>query len=308
MDLSELFVSHKQVDNVDFDESVAPSTSTMWGDLARVRSLLQQMSTPLPEPELPEVVYDKSSIPGVYSWVVASEKEDYDGDSPTNLGWKVKFGTKTEPIDNTSVYNAAVSATNLNRTFNTTSRSGSVIPLPEQPTKQSSTTPAKSTQQTTRKYESLAQKRRSPHYATFRQELDKFIELHPEYSDIKEHLDYLASLESTYKQNASNAAGSGALGWFQFTDGTRKMYSSKSRVDFASDAQEQLLAAAKYYRNLQRDLKRWGGDPNDFANMYGMWWRPQSQKDFMKDPNYDYVTQWGESFRDVRQKAVDLLA
>lgn len=261
MNLSELFVSHKQVENVDFDDSVDPITSPMLTDLARVRTLLK----PTPE-SLPEVEYDTSSIPGVYSWVVASEQDGYGGNSPTNLGWKVKFGTKTESM------------------------------------------PTGSTQQTTKKYESLAKKRQSPYYKTFRQELDKFIESRPEYGDIKEHLDYLASLESTYKQNASNAAGSGALGWFQFTDGTRKQYSNKSRVDFASDAQEQLLAAAKYYRNLQNSLKLWGGDPNDFASMYGMWWRPQSQKDFMKDPNYDYVTQWGESFRDVRQKAIDLLA
>ena len=309
MDLSELFVSHKQVDNVNFDESVAPSNSTMWGDLARVRSLLQQMSTPLPEPELPEVVYDKSSIPGVYSWVVASEKEDYDGDSPTNLGWKVKFGTKTEPIDNTSVSNAAVSATNLNRTFNTTSRSGSVIPLPEQTTTQSSTTPAKSTQQTTRKYESLAKKRRSSHYTTFKQELDKFISQNPEYSDIADQLDYLAALESAYQKEVPNKGGSSALGWFQFLDSTRTgLGNTQSREDFAKDAQSQLKLAASYYRSLQNQVRRWGGDPTDFATMYGAWWNPASAKQFITDPTYDLTTKYGESLSMVRQKAIDLLA
>jgi hypothetical protein len=44
--------------------------------------------------------------------------------------------------------------------------------------------------------------------------LDKFIEENPEYKDIKDSLYRLASLESSYKMDVTNSAGSGALGWF----------------------------------------------------------------------------------------------
>lgn len=254
MNLSELFVSHKQVDNVDFDESVEPITSPMMTNLARVRTLLKPTpaSLPEPEPDLPEVEYDKSSIPGVYSWVVASEQDGYGGNSPTNLGWKVKFGTKTE---------------------------------------------------------SLSKKRQSPYYKTFRQELDKFIESRPEYSDIADQLDYLAALESAYQKEVPNKGGSSALGWFQFLDSTRTgLGNTQSREDFAKDAQSQLELAASYYRSLQNQVRRWGGDPTDFATMYGAWWNPASAKQFITDPTYDLTTKYGESFSMVRQKAIDLLA
>lgn len=145
-------------------------------------------------------------------------------------------------------------------------------------------------------------------YATFRQELDKFIEQNPKYTNIKEQLDFLAALESGYKMDIHNAQGSGALGWFQFLDSTRKPYNQQTRVQFAQDPQAQLLAAAKYYTYLQNNIRARGGDPKDFVTMYGAWWRPSSAYAYLKDDKYDYRTQYNESFSGVRKRAQDLLS
>lgn len=141
----------------------------------------------------------------------------------------------------------------------------------------------------------------------FKQELDKFIEENPEYKNIKDSLYRLAALESSYKMDVTNSAGSGALGWFQFMDGTRKQYNSQTREQFANDPQAQLLAAAQYYTDLQYEIARRGGDPNDFETMYGAWWRPESAYAYLKDPNYDFKTKFGESFQQIRQRARNLV-
>jgi hypothetical protein len=31
--------------------------------------------------------------------------------------------------------------------------------------------------------------------------------------------------------------------------------------------------------------------------MYGAWWRPESAYAYLKDPNYDFKTKFGESFQ-----------
>ena len=144
-------------------------------------------------------------------------------------------------------------------------------------------------------------------YATFRQELDKFIEQNPKYTNIKEHLDFLAALESSYRMGIHNTQGSGALGWFQFMDNTRKPYNQQTRAQFAQDPQAQLLAAAQHYTNLQNNIRARGGDPKDFVTMYGAWWRPSSAYAYLKDNTHDYKTQYNESFIGVRKRAQDLL-
>lgn len=145
-------------------------------------------------------------------------------------------------------------------------------------------------------------------YVNFRYELDKFIELNPKYTNIKEQLDYLAALESGYKMGVHNAQGSGALGWFQFMDGTRKTYNQQTRDQFSKDPQAQLLAAAQYYTHLQNNIKARGGDPKDFVTMYGAWWRPGSAYAYLKDDKYDFKTQYNESLSQVRKRAYDLLS
>lgn len=145
-------------------------------------------------------------------------------------------------------------------------------------------------------------------YQNFKQELDKFIENNPQYASIKDNLDYLAALESEYKLGVENYQGSGALGWFQFMDNTRKAYNKQSREDFSKDAQAQLLAAAQHYTNLQNNIRARGGNHKDFVTMYGAWWRPESAYAYLKDDKYDFKTQYGESLSGIRQRAQNLLS
>lgn len=144
-------------------------------------------------------------------------------------------------------------------------------------------------------------------YERFKQEMDIFLDENPEYESIKDSLYRLAALESSYQLEVTNKAGSGALGWFQFMDGTRKAYNTQTREQFAKDPQAQLLAAARYYTDLQYEIARRGGDPNDFETMYGAWWRPESAYAYLKDPNYDFKTKFGESFQQIRQRARNLV-
>jgi hypothetical protein len=60
----------------------------------------------------------------------------------------------------------------------------------------------------------IAEARKSPGYANFKMELDEFINKNPQYTSIKDGLDYLAALESSYTMNVENKQGSSALGWF----------------------------------------------------------------------------------------------
>lgn len=144
-------------------------------------------------------------------------------------------------------------------------------------------------------------------YKFFMQELEKFIAQNPKYKNIKDSLANLAALESNYKLSIENTQGSGALGWFQFMDNTRAAYNTQTREQFARDPQAQLLTAAKHYTKLQQEIRKRGGDPNDFVTMYGAWWRPASAYQYLKDPNYDITTKYNENFQKIRQRAQNLV-
>lgn len=168
--------------------------------------------------------------------------------------------------------------------------------------------PSKPDQTKTTKSESnlLKRYRNNENYIVFKQELDKFVQDNPQYNSIKNGLDYLAALESGYKMNVENYQGSTALGWFQFMDNTRHAYNKQSREEFAKDPQAQLKAAAQHYTSLQKQIKKWGGDPNDFVTMYSAWWRPESTRQYLKDSNYNYSTEYNESLSKIRKRASDL--
>ena len=235
MQLSELFVSHKQVDPVSF-EGDEPDISL---PLYYNRTRAQKVATP----ELP------------------AETEDTTEDLTT---WKVP------EVDTTPGWSVRTTET-------------SVKPSTK-----------------------LEDYRKSAGYTQFKSELDKFIEKNPNYASIKNSLDYLAALESSYNLGINNSKGSGALGWFQFLDNTRNIYNKQSRAEFAKDPQAQLMAAAKHYTSLQNSVRNKGGDPNDFVTMYGAWWRPQSAYAYIKDSTHDYKTKYGESFSNIRKRAQEL--
>lgn len=153
----------------------------------------------------------------------------------------------------------------------------------------------------------LKQSSSSTDYEFFMQELEKFVENNPKYKDIKNYLANLAALESNYKLNIENKQGSGALGWFQFMDSTRAAYNTQTREQFAHDPQAQLLAAAQHYTKLQKEIRKRGGDPDDFVTMYGAWWRPSSAYQYLQDPNYNITTKYNENFQKIRQRARNLV-
>ena len=235
MQLSELFVSHKQVDPVSFEVDEPDTSLPLYYNRARA----QKVATPEAPKETDEITEDLTT------WKVPEVD-----DTP---GWSVRTAE--------------------------TSAKPSV---------------------------KLADYRKSAGYTQFKSELDKFIEKNPNYASIKDSLDYLAALESSYNLGVTNGKGSGALGWFQFLDNTRNIYNKQSRAEFAKDPQAQLMAAAKHYTSLQNSVRNKGGDPNDFVTMYGAWWRPQSAYAYIKDNTHDYKTKYGESFSNIIKRAQEL--
>ena len=153
----------------------------------------------------------------------------------------------------------------------------------------------------------LNEYQKSAGYKHFQSELDKFVKNNAQYAHLKDSLNYLAALESSYNMEANNSK-SNALGWFQFLDDTRSKYNTQSREEFARDAQSQLLTAAKHYTALQEGIKARGGDHNDFVTMYGAWWRPASAYAYINNSDYDYTTKHNERFSDIRRRASEIVA
>lgn len=177
MNLSDLFVSYKQVDPVKFDGDKPEVIQPIYLNLDRAKKITVGES---PSAE--------SSDEDVTSWKV--EMDDWE--SGYEPGWSVRDESTTS----------------------------------------------------SKRGETLSKYRSNAGYTRFKTELDTFIKNNPNYSSIKDSLDYLAALESSYNINAKNTRGSSALGWFQFLDATRSVYNTQSRADFAKDAQAQLMAAA----------------------------------------------------------------
>ena len=235
MQLSELFVSHKQVDPVSFERDEPDISLPLYYNRTRA----QKVTIPEAPKETEETTEDLAT------WKVP--------EVDTTPGWSVR-----------------------------------------------------ATETSTKPSSKLGDYRKSVGYTQFKSELDKFIEKNPNYASIKDSLDYLAALESSYNLGVTNGKGSGALGWFQFLDNTRNIYNKQSRAEFAKDPQAQLMAAAKHYTSLQNSVRNKGGDPNDFVTMYGAWWRPQSAYAYIKDNTHDYKTKYGESFSNIRKRAQEL--
>lgn len=271
MKLEDLFVSHKQVDPVQFTPENPELPRNMYLNLERAQKATQSEQLQQQQDE------DMSS------WKV--------GETSGNGYYDWRVNTHI-PVQNKEHNNSGV----LTQDPYMVTQKLSEITQDSSKTTQDS----KTTSKTLKSY------RNSSDYKAFKKELDIFIDKNPQYRDIKDSLDYLAALESRYRMSVENYAGSKALGWFQFLDSTRKKYNSQSREDFAKDPQAQLKAAVQHYSSLQKQIKNWGGDPNDFVTMYGAWWRPESARQYIKDNTYDYATVYNESFSGVRKRAQDL--
>lgn len=136
-----------------------------------------------------------------------------------------------------------------------------------------------------------AQKKSAP--ASFTQQFDAYLRDNPQDADTRDILTSIARLESSFDPTAKNSSSS-ALGYFQFLDRTRKEYDSSTRQEFANDPSKQFAAAVKHYRKLKKQLtpyetvyKSKGLTP--LQAMYGMWWRPTSFINYLKNDKDDYV-------------------
>ena len=272
MELKDLFVSHKQVEPVSFSFQKPQLPTLMYLNLERAQK------------------------------VASSEQEDSHIPSPSTQirNWKVN---STKPLNN------ATSATNINNEENTEKTYLDNYSIEQNPSNAENNSQFELPSNPVIKETALLKKYRSSQdYVSFKKELDTFINNNPQYKDIKDSLDYLAALESRYQMGVENYQGSKALGWFQFMDNTRHDYNNQSREEFAKDPQAQLKAAAQHYTSLQKQIKGWGGDPDDFVTMYGAWWRPDSARIFIQDPTHNHSTIYNEDFQKIRRRAQDLLA
>lgn len=269
MNLEDLFVSHKQVDPISFTDDKPELPNMIYLNLERAQRAAQQDWQQQPEE-------DRSS------WVVG-------GDHGGVYNWKVR--SYVPPV---------ASVPQQEQKENQEQKEKEENKENYEFVRKDSKTKSKTESKTLKSY------RNRPDYKQFKKQLDIFIDNNPQYANIKDSLDYLAALESRYKMNVENYAGSKALGWFQFMDTTRRPYNTQTRHQFANDAQAQLLAAARYYTDLQKQVKGWGGDPDDFVTMYGAWWRPESARIYIQNPAYNYKTEYNEDLHMVRRRAQNL--
>lgn len=117
----------------------------------------------------------------------------------------------------------------------------------------------------------------------------------------------IATLESSLIKNAKNPKSS-ASGYFQFTDSTRNSLSPVSKEEFMNNEQLQIESAYKYLKQLRKILgndywhaREIGLSP--FQIMYGMWWRPKSMLNYIRNKQDDYVDPQGTTIYTILNKA-----
>lgn len=126
--------------------------------------------------------------------------------------------------------------------------------------------------------------------------------------ETKRKLEFLAGLESSYRQGVENSQGSGALGYFQFLDSTRHQYNTMSRKEFANNAEAQFDAALKHIKSLEREFAPYKdlqekAKLTDLQVLYGAWWHPGDMKKYLKDNTYNRITKYNESIQQMLKKA-----
>lgn len=143
-------------------------------------------------------------------------------------------------------------------------------------------------------------------YNNFINELNNFINNNNQYEYLKDDITNIAKLESNFKQGVGNKKSS-ATGWFQFIDSTRESYSDMSKEDFINTPSEQLLTAAKHIETLRERIKKWGGDPNYFPNIYLAWWNEADAKKYIQTGILSKKDINGTTAENIFNKAKDLI-
>lgn len=145
-------------------------------------------------------------------------------------------------------------------------------------------------------------------YDKFVSDFDTYLKTNSQYAADRDVLTSIAALESGYKPSASNTH-SGALGYFQFLDSTRRDYNGSTREQFANNTDQQFDAAVKHYENIKKQLGKYQNEIKnsgltDLQVAYGMWWRPASMINYLKTGKDDYVNKSdGMTLEKILQRA-----
>jgi hypothetical protein len=91
--------------------------------------------------------------------------------------------------------------------------------------------------------------------AYFLANLNKYLKNNPNLQDYRKVFIDIAREESGFNLGAVSKYST-AKGWFQFLDGTRKLYSNANLDKFMSDPQEQLSAAGKNLNSIIQRMKK----------------------------------------------------
>ena len=148
----------------------------------------------------------------------------------------------------------------------------------------------------------------SPSRTGFDNAFDEYLRTHNSDAYTRDILTSIANMESAFNQKVSNESGSSALGWFQFTDGTRSKYDKSSREDFANDPQKQITTAVAHYKDLEKSLKplQVAIDRKKLTPLqaiYGMWWRPKSFRNYILIGKDNFVGKDGMTIEKILEKA-----
>lgn len=119
-------------------------------------------------------------------------------------------------------------------------------------------------------------------------------------------LEAIAGIESGYN-NVQNGQGSSAYGYFQIMPNTAQGYYSGSFNDVKRNPQLQFDIAVQHYKYLQNLLRNnsqylEGTNLTPLQVMYGMWWRPKSMLNYLKN-GYDEFTNVDGDLESILNKA-----
>lgn len=159
----------------------------------------------------------------------------------------------------------------------------------------------------------LDQYKNSDHYKDFIQHINKYFSDNTINDELmKNHLTHIASFESSYDPKAT-VNGSSAIGWFGFTDDTRKdVGNNMTSEQFMNDKNAQIAAAISLYGKRKNLLRNWINQYKVNINslgktplqlMYGMWWNPESMQNYLRTGKDDFQTKDGMNIKKILEKA-----
>lgn len=159
----------------------------------------------------------------------------------------------------------------------------------------------------------LDQYKNSDYYQDFIQHINKYFSDNSiDDETMKNHLTHIASFESSYNPKAT-VNGSSAIGWFGFTDGTRKdVGNNMTSEQFMNDKNAQIAAAISLYGKRKNLLRNWVNqykvDINSLGKtslqlMYGMWWNPKSMQNYLQNGNDSFIDALNMNLSKIFNKA-----